>query len=463
MVTHRAIINRLKWMWQSYPFEPNEVCSQRTSLSFVDSVAEIFSPLLCGIRNVVLPDDIVKDPEALVSRLEREHVTRLLLVPSLLRLLLNQYSDLGHRVPSLKLVVASGEEFSEELCRQCQQALPGVVLLNLYGSSEVAADVTYYQLSKNELSAPLIGRPIANSQVYLLDENMLLVPTGSTGEIYVGGHGLAPGYLHRPVLTADSFVPNPFSAEPGHRLYRTGDLGRWREDGNLEYLGRRDQQVKLRGLRIELGEIETALREHPGIASAAVSIHQKGEEDARLVAYIVKRNSEDEITPGEVRAHLQDRLPEYMLPTVVLFLPALPLLPNGKLDRNSLPAADGVSLSSPAQYVAPRDEIEEILANMWQEVLHLDQIGVQDNFFAVGGHSLVIARVMMRVRALFRVEVPLRSFFALESPTIAGLAQLLISREPQPGYVLQVAKAMARINNLSESELEELAKGKASA
>lgn len=459
MATHRATVNRLEWMWRSYPFAPDEICCQKTTLSFVDSVAEILAPLLQGVPIVILPDDAVRDPEALVASLAKEKITRLLLVPSLLRAVLNRFPGLQSHVPRLKLLITSGEALSPELARECRKSLPQVRLLNLYGSSEVAADVTCFELTGNEVASVSIGRPIFNSRVYLLDENLYPAPIGTTGELYVAGSGLARGYLNRPHLTAEKFIPDPFGGRGGERLYRTGDIARWREDGNLEYIGRIDNQVKIRGVRIEIGEIESALREHPEVEEAAVALQQMGEDDSRLVAYVVRRESASELESGDLRAGLQGSLPDFMVPAIV-FLKALPMLPNGKLDRNALPS-DTIPAAGQKEPVAPRDEVEEILALLWQESLHLDNIGVHDNFFALGGHSLLISQVMLRVRAIFRIEVPLRSFFGLENPTIAGFAELLKSKEPQPGYVLQIGKAMVHINSLAEADLEDLAEGKA--
>jgi amino acid adenylation domain-containing protein len=255
---HQGAINRCQWMWQNYPFVPGEICCQKTSLNFVDSVWEIFVPLLQGITTVIVPDIVVKDPQEFVTTLFQNHITRIVLVPSLLRLLLNTYDVLQLQLPKLKLWVSSGESLSTELLMQFRQSLPDSTLLNLYGSSEVSADVTYYSISPQApVSAPvLIGRPIANTQIYILDANKRPVPVGVPGQIYVGGDGLARGYLNRPDLTAEKFIPNPFSDNFAARLYQTGDLGRYLPNGEIEYIGRTDYQVKVRGFRIELGEIE---------------------------------------------------------------------------------------------------------------------------------------------------------------------------------------------------------------
>ncbi|MBV9713363.1 MAG: amino acid adenylation domain-containing protein, partial [Ktedonobacteraceae bacterium] len=262
--THRAAINRFNWMWRTYPFADGEVCCQKTTLSFVDSVWEIFGPLLQGIQTVIIPDAVVKDPQQFLKVLAVHSVTRIVLVPSLLRVLLDSETALKERWPALKYCICSGEALPLELARRFQQQMPDCLLLNLYGSSEVAADVTCYEIKgTTRLSCVPIGHPIDNTQIYLLDRNMQLVPIGVPGELYVGGDGLALGYFNRPELTATKFVRHPFSERPEALLYKTGDLARYLPDGTIEYLGRLDHQVKIRGMRIELGEIESALRQHP--------------------------------------------------------------------------------------------------------------------------------------------------------------------------------------------------------
>jgi natural product biosynthesis luciferase-like monooxygenase protein/amino acid adenylation domain-containing protein/HAD superfamily phosphatase (TIGR01681 family) len=293
---HRGTINRLHWMWTTYPFEDGEVCCQKTAASFVDSIWELFGPLLQGVPTVVIPDLALKDPALLVQTLAERHVTRIVLVPSLLRTLLGAYSDLMERLPRLKYWVTSGETLSLELCQQFQERMPDRILSNLYGSSEVAGDATWYDatLHRAPQSVP-IGRPISNMQIYVLDAALQPVPVGVPGELYVGGVGLARGYHNRPELTAERFVPNPFgtlndTAAPAafeDRLYKTGDLGRYLSDGNIEFLGRIDHQVKIRGYRIEPGEVEATLRQHPNVREAAVVARQVGSSDTRLTGYIV--------------------------------------------------------------------------------------------------------------------------------------------------------------------------------
>jgi amino acid adenylation domain-containing protein len=458
--THRAAINRFCWMWATYPFEPGEVCCQKTSLSFVDSVWEIFGPLLQGIPLVIIPDMVVRDSQQLIQTLAAHAVTRIVLVPSLLRALLEMVPDMRRRLPGLKYWVCSGEALPVELALRFRERMPQSVLLNLYGSSEVAADVTCYDMREYQpsLASIPIGRPIANTRIYVLDEQMQPVPVGVPGELYAGGDGLARGYLHRPALTAARFVPDPFSGKAGARLYRTGDRVRYLPDGNIEYLGRLDHQVKLRGMRVELGEIESVLLRHPAVRQVVVMAREDvpgatprpparggptipdgspgdanvrsivepplagGLGEIRLIAYIVSRE-EQPATPDELRSHALQYLPDYMLPSAFVMLAALPLTPNGKVDRQALPVPAQNRPALPTPFVAPRSPLEESIAAIWSELLEVAQVGIHDNFFALGGHSLLATQVIARLRAIFGVEVPLQGF--LDAPTVDRLAVLL--------------------------------------
>ena len=416
--THRGAINRFWWMWERYPFQGGEVCCQKTNLGFVDSVWEIFGPLLAGIPSVILGADVVRDPEELLQSLAGEGVTRIVLVPSLLRALLDHAPQLRERVPRLKLWSCSGEVLSSELVRRFRQGFPEATLLNIYGASEVAADVTWHEVGEEDVGATVpIGKPISNTQVYVLDENRNPVPVGVRGEIYVGGDGLALGYWNRAELTAERFVENPIAPEESKRLYRTGDLGRWRRDGEIEYLGRVDGEVKLRGMRIDLGEIESVLVSHGGVEEAVVELSGEGAEQ-RLVAYVV---AGEEGTPSarELRRYLRSKLPEHMVPATYVRVEEMPLLPSGKVNRRALAGVGGVVLSEQGM-VAARTEVEQKLAEMWGEVLKVGEVGVDQNFFEMGGHSLLVLQVMARIRREFNVELGVRTMF--EEPTIAELA-----------------------------------------
>jgi len=293
-------------------------------------------------------------------------------------------------------------------------------LHNLYGPTEAAVDVTYWvcQRSSSLRTIP-IGRPIANIQMYILDSRLEPVPVGVSGELHIGGIGLARGYLNRPELTAEKFIPDPFSQAPEARLYKTGDLARYRPDGAIEYLGRLDFQVKLRGFRIELGEIETVLKQHPSVREAVVVAREDAPGDRRLVAYVASVG--ESVPAGELRENLKARLPAYMIPSAFVFIETFPLTPNGKLDRKALPAPEEPSPEPDGLYVAPRTPTEEALANIWREVLNLKQVGIHDNFFELGGHSLLATQVISRVRDAFELEITLGALF--EAQTIDGLAE----------------------------------------
>ena len=443
--THRAAINRFHWMWITYPFEPGEVCCQKTALSFVDSVWEIFGPLLKGIRSVIIPDMVVKNPEQLLDTLAAQAVTRVVLVPSLLRALLDAATDLTDVLPNLKYCISSGETLPLVLALRFMERMPHCVLLNLYGSSEVAADATCFDMRHYEsLSRIPIGRPIANTQVYLLDSQMRLVPVGQPGELAIGGDGLARGYFNRPELTAAKFVPNPFSSEPGARLYKTGDQACYLPDGNIEYLGRLDHQVKIRGFRIEPGEIEAVLSQHPAVYEAVVVAREDTLGDKRLVAYVVPRGGQS-ITTGDLQDHVLKALPAYMMPSTFVWLEALPLTPNGKVDRQALPASNPVRVTDTASSMAPTSMAHRQLAQIWEELLDVRPIGFQDNFFHVGGHSLLAARLVDRIEQVFGKRLALATLFA--GPTIEQLAQALANGEeksPRTPVIAVQAKGSLR-------------------
>jgi amino acid adenylation domain-containing protein len=421
---HKGAVNRFAWMWERYPFEDGEVCCQKTSLNFLDSLWEIFGPLLRGVPVVVIPAEEAKDPPELIRTLASNRVSRIVLVPSLLRNMLEAADDLQARLPNLKVWVTSGEAVPVELTQRFREAMPRAVLLNLYGSSEISADVTAYDttLMADGVANVPIGRPIDNTQIYVLDGRLRPVPVGVVGEVYSGGDGLARGYWRRPDLTAERFVPDPLGTRPGARLYRTGDLARFMPDGNVEYLGRRDFQVKVRGFRIELGEVEAALAKHPAVEQTVVVASEGEAGDSLLVAYIVSHGGAA-LRSGDLRNFLKESLPDYMVPSVFVSLDAFPLTPNGKINRLALPAQSRARVETGERYVAPSTPTEEILAGVWSGLLGLERVGAHDNFFELGGHSLLATRVVSRVRELFGVELPLRNLF--EVPTVAGLAASL--------------------------------------
>jgi amino acid adenylation domain-containing protein len=431
MGLHGGAVNRFRWMWKTYRFGPGEVCCQKTSLGFVDSVWEIFGPLLAGVPLVILPDELVRDPAALVEALDRQAVTRLVAVPSLLDALLGVGDGMSRLLPRLRYCVTSGEALPVELWRRLRARLPHCTVLNLYGSSEVSADVTCHELpgrEPTEASVP-IGRPIANTSIYLLDRRGEPVPVGAPGELYVGGANLGRGYLHRAALTAERFVPDPFG-RAGARLYRTGDLARLRPDGVLEYLGRLDHQVKIRGVRVELGEVEAVLREHPAVHDAAVVAPEKRPAGRELMAYVVPKTG-DQAPRAMLARFLRRRLPEAAVPSAFVTLASLPLTPSGKLDRRALPARGQPEPAPERPFVAPRTPSEATVAGIWAEVLEVDRVGVADDFFASGGHSLLAARLAARLGEAFRCELPVQVvFFASTVAELAVALELLSGADP---------------------------------
>ena len=324
----------------------------------------------------------------------------------------------------LRRVFCGGEALTVELCQQFAERLPHAELYNLYGPTEACIDATWWPCRDeegNSHTAP-IGRPIANTQIYLLDRHLEPVPVGVPGELYIGGSCLARGYLNRPELTAERFIPHPFSDIPEARLYRTGDQARYLPSGAIEYMGRLDHQVKLRGFRIELGEIEFALTQHPDVHQAIVLVREDrrgGSSGAQLVAYVVPRQGVS-LSPRTLRQDIAQRLPDYMIPALFMSLEALPVTPNGKVDRAALPAPDWVE-SRTESYMAPRTATEEALARLWEDILENAPVGIHDDFFALGGHSLLAMRVIAGVADIFGVTLPVRAIF--EDPTLAALAE----------------------------------------
>jgi amino acid adenylation domain-containing protein len=411
---HRGAVNRFAWMWKNFPFQSGEVCCLETSLNFVDSIWEVFGPLLQGIPSVIISDQTVRDPAELLLALASHGVTRIVTVPSLLRVILDRYPDLGNRLPTMKLWVSSGEALLPDLCRRFYQAMPNATLLNLYGSTEVSADVTAHvarPTPDGHGTVPL-GRPIDNTRCYVLDAQLQPVPIGVRGDLYVGGEGLARGYYHRPELTAERFIVDPFCPKPEARLYKTGDQAKFLPDGNLEFLGRGDQQVKIRGFRVEMGEIETILTQHPAVLAAAVVVREEIPEEKRLIAYIVAHEAANPPSPKTLRDFLKDKLPDYMVPADFVTMEALPLTPSGKLDRRALPTRSPSSPQAGNRYVAPVDPEEWQLVKIWEEILNVRPIGVEDDFFALGGHSLLAVRMMGRVEDAFGKRLPLALLFA---------------------------------------------------
>jgi acyl-coenzyme A synthetase/AMP-(fatty) acid ligase/acyl carrier protein len=398
-------------------FAPEEVFLQLAPLTFDASTFEIWGALLNGARLVLFPPHQPSLAE-LGAALERYEVTSLWLTAGLFHQMVEEQWE---SLRGLRQLLAGGEVLSPAHVQQAVQRLEGCQLINGYGPTENTTFTCCWPVPPAgvESGSVPIGGPIANTQVYVLDGQRQPVPIGVPGELYIGGDGLARGYLNQPQLTAEKFVPDPFSGTPGARLYQTGDRVRWLEDGTLEFLGRRDRQVKVRGYRIELEEIEAVLGRHPGVREAVVLVRADQPEQKRLVAYLVP-NGGDAPDVRELRGFLQARLPEYMLPAAFVVLEALPLSPHGKIDRQAFPDLEPERPALGPAYAAPRTPVEEALVEIWAELLGLEQVGVDDDFFELGGHSLLVTRMVARVHRAFGVELPLRSLF--EARTVAVLA-----------------------------------------
>ena len=413
-ISHRGVIRLVK-NTNYADFNSTDIFLQFAPVSFDASTFEIWGALLNGARLVIIPSHRAA-LEDLADTLIRERVTTLWLTASLFHLMVDQHLD---ALIQLRQLLAGGDVLSVAHVEKFLAATPACLLINGYGPTENTTFTCCYSIpqdAKIAWSVP-IGRPIANTQVYILDPHLNPVPIGIPGELHIGGAGLARGYLNRPELTTEKFIANPFSDEPGARVYKTGDLARYLPDGNIEFLGRLDTQVKVRGFRIELGEIETVLNQHPGVKVCAVLAREDAPGDKRLVAYVVGHKAP---APGELRNFLREKLPEYMLPTSFIMLDHLPLTPNGKLDRKALPTPEDSRPDLDALYVAPRTPTEETLAVIWAEVLKLENIGIHDNFFDLGGHSLLATQVISRIRKTFNIQLPLRSLF--EMPTVEALS-----------------------------------------
>ena len=418
-IPHRGIVRLV--MNNGYArFHGEETYLQLATISFDASTFEIWAPLLHGARCVVYPAEM-PNAEQLGEVIRGHQVSTLWLTASLFNAIINEEPETLRGVQQLLI---GGEQLSTPHVRKAQQELSGTQIINGYGPTESTTFACTYTIP-GEIAADAIlpiGRPIANTRVYILDGNLQPLPVGIPGELYIGGDGLARGYLKRAELTAEKFVADPFSGEAGARLYKTGDLARYRVDGSIEYLGRMDHQVKIRGFRIELGEIEAVLGQHPGIGEAAVVVREDTPGDKTLVAYLVpKTKNEANVTSSEIRQYLQQKLPEYMIPSVFVTLDAMKYTSSGKVDRKALPAPDRLRPELEKGYVSPRTAVEESLAAIWADVLGLERVGVHDSFFELGGHSLKATQVISQVRRVFQIDLPLRSLF--ESPTIAGLAE----------------------------------------
>ena len=413
-ITHQGVVNFLHAMQKEPGMVQEDVLLSVTTLSFDIAVLELLLPLTVGATTVLVSRQVAMDGEALLNALERFKVTVMQATPATWRLLL---AANWQGSPNLK-ILSGGEALPSDLARELVQRAQ--VVWNLYGPTETTIWSTAYKLETDDVK-PLIGKPIVNTRIHLLDANLQPVPIGVSGELHIGGDGLARGYLNRPELTAEKFIPDPLSAEPGNRLYKTGDLARFLSDGQIEYIGRIDHQVKVRGFRIELGEIEATLLQHPTVKEAIAIVREDTPGEKLLVGYFVPQTGTDGAgIISELRRSLKTQLPDYMVPTILMALDALPLTPNGKANRKALPQPDAYRPELAANYVAPKTTLETQIAELWAQVLKLERVGIEDNFFDLGGYSLLAMQVITRLRQAIAIELSLRTFF--EAPTVAELA-----------------------------------------
>ncbi|HEX9940144.1 MAG TPA: amino acid adenylation domain-containing protein, partial [Longimicrobium sp.] len=458
MNAHRGVVNRLVWMQAQFGLRTDDVVLQKTPFSFDVSVWEFFWPLQQGARLVMARPDGHRDPRYLQEVIEQRGVTTLHFVPSMLQPFVEAVE--AGRCASLRHVVCSGEALPPALVRRFYDRFAGpVALTNLYGPTEAAVDVSWWSCAREDAGDVVpIGRPVWNTALYVLDAALQPVPIGTPGELYIGGVQVARGYLGRAAMTAERFVPDPFSTEGGARLYRTGDRARWRPDGAVEYLRRLDFQVKIRGFRIELGEIEAALRQAPGVRDCTVVAREEETGDRRLVAYVVGA-----VEAEALRDRLRRTLPEYMVPSAFVALDALPLTPSGKLDRKALPAPEGDAYAR-RSYEAPLGEVETALAEIWAEVLGAGRVGRRDHFFELGGHSLLAIKLIERMRRR-GLHTDVRALFT--TPVLAELAlvvggestELEVPANAIPEGCASITPEMLPLVELSQSEIDRVVAG----
>lgn len=436
MIPHAGLTNYLKWSLNRYSVTEGDAVPLHSPLTFDLTVTALFSPLLAGRKVVLIEEEHIVD-----SLAQGNGFSFVKLTPAHLEAL-NQLLPAERAATYARALIVGGEALHGETLEFWKRNAPETRIINEYGPTETVVGCCISDIAAGDIEpGPVsIGHSISNMEVYLLNDELQPTPIGVTGEIFIGGVGLARGYLNRPDLTTERFVPSPFN--PGERLYRTGDLGRYQPDGGIQFIGRRDHQVKLRGYRIELGEIESVLNAHPAVSEAAAILSEDAAGERRLVAYVVAHRA----TEVELRDYAKEKLPEYMVPSVVVLLDRLPLTAHGKVDRNQLPAPETAGRF--AVYVAPRTPTEETLATMWSDVLNVDIVGVDDNFFDLGGHSLLATRIIARVNQSFQIELPMHKL--LEMPTVAGLAAIVDER------LMETARVLAELEELSDEEAEAL-------
>ena len=437
-VTHANLCHYVQAMQKALDITADDVYLHTASLAFSSSVRQLLVPLTRGASVKIATQEQRQDPLALFQGIKQDQVTVIDIVPSYWRncnyILASLASDLKNYLldNQLRLIVSASEPLLSDVPVTWKFDLQHQsCLINMFGQTETCGIVATYPINI-EADTPTkiipLGKPIANTQIYILDQYLEPLPMGVTGELYIGGWGVGQGYLHRPDLTAERFIPDPFSYEPGVRLYKTGDLGRYLPDGKIEFIGRSDYQVKIRGFRIELAEIEAVLTQYSQIREAVVIARENENGDKSLVAYLVAHQTTN-LKSSDLNNFLKNRLPDYMLPSRFVLLEALPLTPNGKVNRNLLPTLQQGRDNLETNFVAPRNQIEEVIAGIWQELLSVQKIGIYDNFFDLGGHSLLATQVIYKMREALQTELPLRSLF--DSPTVAAIAERIANTQEQ--------------------------------
>ena len=443
MLQHRGLCNLANAQRRAFGVGEGSRVLQFSPFSFDASVWETVMALCWGGTLCLARREVMASGSELLGLLREEGITTVTLPPSVLSVIS------GEGLPELRTVIAAGEACTKEIVRRWGA---GRRFFNAYGPTEATVCASMALCREEDEGEPVIGRPIDNTQLYVLDRQMELVPVGVPGELHIGGVSLARGYLNRGELTAEKFVVNPYSRERGGRLYKTGDLVRYLRDGNIEFLGRIDEQVKVRGFRIELGEIEAVMREHPRIKEGVVVAREDVVGDKRLVGYVVV---EGEVDIRELKGYMRERLPEYMVPGVIVEMEGLPVSPSGKVDRKALPVPDGEKLGVGREYVGPRTETEARLVEICMELLGLERVGINDNFFDLGGHSLLATQFISRLRDAFHIDLPLRALF--ESPTAAELAEKveLLMGDGQT-HMDKIAEMLNAVEQLTEEEVKAL-------
>ena len=447
MVTHGSLTNLLHSVREQPAMTASDRVLAVTTLSFDIAAPEIYLPLMVGARVELVSRDELLAPLKLLQRLEQSTVMQA--TPSLWRALVESGDWNGRGNYRL---LSAGEALSRQLVQQLAERSDEV--WNLYGPTETTIYSTLEQVyGEGDGPYESIGRAVANTQLYILDRWLQSVPTGAGGELYIGGAGVSRGYLRRPELTAARFIPNPFSETPGERCYNSGDLARFLTDGRVEYLGRADHQVKVRGHRIELREIESALAQHEQVRAGTIVARETESGDKQLVAYVV---AEGEVSTTQLRAYLKERLPDYMVPAFFMTLDELPLTANGKVDRQQLLqlAQQASPQQSTNEYIAPRTATEEVLTDLWSEVLGVERVGINDDFFTLGGHSLLATQLLSRVQKIFRVDLPLRKLF--ETPTVLGLADALALAYGDADAIEDIAQMVKQLREMSDEDLKQM-------